>query len=68
MRASSGLVLGGDESLAVAEADAAHDRGTAIGAVQPAPVPLGRPGELEDQGERDITPEIEVGPGGMAGG
>ena len=55
MRSSSGLVLGSDDRLAVAEADAAHDLGEAIGAVQAAPVPLGRPGELEDQGERGLS-------------
>jgi hypothetical protein len=34
------------------EADTANDLSEAVGAVQSAPVALGRPGELEDHGER----------------
>ena len=41
MRSGSGLVLGSDDGLAVAEADTANDLGEAVGAVQSAPVALG---------------------------
>jgi hypothetical protein len=61
MRSGSGLVLGSDDRLAVAEADAAHDLSEAIGAVQPAPVSLGRPGELETRASavfRDRQPLV----------
>ena len=43
-----GLVLGGLNGLAVAEADALDHLGEALRAIQPAPVPLGRLGELEN--------------------
>ena len=52
MRSGSGLVLGGGDRLAVAEADTADDVGEAVGTIQSAPVALGRLGELEDHGER----------------
>ena len=61
MRSSGGLVLGGGDGLAVAETDTAHDRGETIGAVQPAPVPLGRPGELKTRASaflRDRQPLV----------
>jgi hypothetical protein len=41
MRSGSGLVLGSDDRLAVAEADTSNDLGEAVGAIQSAPVALG---------------------------
>jgi hypothetical protein len=46
-----GVVLELLKGFAVAEAHALDHLGEALGAVQPAPVPLGRLGELEDHGE-----------------
>jgi len=46
-----GVVLDLLKGFAVAEAHTFDHLGEALGAVQPAPVPLGRLGELEDHGE-----------------
>ena len=52
---SSGLVLGLLNGFAVAEVHALDHLGEAVRAVQPAPVPLGGLGELEDHGERGLA-------------
>ena len=52
MGSGSGLLLGSLDGLAAAQAHALDHLGKALRAIQPAPVPLGRPGQLEDQRER----------------
>ena len=52
---SGGLVLGLLNGFAVAEVHALDHLGETLRAVQPAPVPLGRLGELEDHGERGLA-------------
>ena len=52
---SSGLVLGLLNGFAVAEVHALDHLGETLRAVQPAPVPLGGLGELEDHGERGLA-------------
>jgi hypothetical protein len=55
LASSSGLVLGLLNGFAVAEVHALDHLGEALRAVQPAPVPLGGLGELEDHGERGLA-------------
>jgi prevent-host-death family protein len=50
-----GLIPGSLRGLPVAEADALDDLGETLRAVQPAPVPLGRLGQLEDHRERRLA-------------
>ena len=50
-----GLLLGVVNGLAIAEPDAPDELTEAVGAVEPAPVALGRLGELEDHGERGLA-------------
>ena len=52
---SSGLVLGLVNGFAIAEVHALDHLGETLRAVQPAPVPLGGLGELEDHGERSLA-------------
>src|SRR4051812_48577826 len=55
LASSSGLVLGLLNGFAVAEVHALDHLGEALRAVQPAPVPFGGLGELEDHGERGLA-------------
>ena len=50
-----GLIPGSLRGLPIAEADALDDLGETLRAVQPAPVPLGRLGQLEDHRERRLA-------------
>src|SRR5215212_11694751 len=58
---SSGLVLGLLNGFAVAEVHALDHLGEALRAVQPAPVPLGRLGELEHHGQGGLTRQAALG-------
>ena len=54
-------MLGSGDRLSVAEPDAADDLDETLGAVQTAPVALGRPGELEDHRERSLAGQAALG-------
>jgi hypothetical protein len=49
-----GLLLGILNGVAIAESDALDGLAETVGAIQPAPVALGRLGELEDHGETGL--------------
>ena len=49
------LLLGSLNGFAIAEPDAPDELTKAVGAVEPAPVALGRPGELEHHRERGVA-------------
>ena len=59
-----GLLLGSLHGLAVTEVDASDELTEAFRAVETAPVPLGRLGELEHHGERGLARQAALGLGG----
>src|SRR3954464_12934314 len=59
--AGGGLLLGSLNGLAVAEANARDHLGEPLGPVQPAPLTLGRLGELEDHRQRGLARQAALG-------